>query len=392
MRTIFTFAFLAAIFGFAVSLALGLGDPKGRTLSEKFPLKEQFIEFNGGASRLAGRRFVNTVYRTPRGMLLSEQPRHPRSIESAPSLLADRVDEFRHWLEKRGVAYIYMQAPAKIDMKGLMLPSEFRHDGNLMADRFLAELAKRGVRVMDVRETLTATEDDVMRYFYMTDHHWNNDAAFRAFVEVAPELAALAGADPAAAKRVASRRAWKRKIWENCFMGSKSRRTGRLFGGIDDLAVYTPKFKTKMTIEIPSRKLKRTGSFRETVMWDSDRILAMRGDEFKADAYSHLYIGGLFGVVRFKNRKAPVEKRLVVVGDSYSRPLQGLLSTVFSEILALDQRRFKPGETVAGFVEEFKPAVVLQLDNPGALGLGGGDASGPSGFKSSAVFDYGELR
>ena len=79
------------------------------------------------------------------------------------------------------------------------------------------------------------------------------------------------------------------------------------------------------------------------------------------------------------------------MGDSYSRPLQGFLSTVFSEILALDQRRFKSGETVAGFVEEFKPAVVLQLDNPGALGLGG-DASGPSGFKSSAVFDYGELR
>ena len=117
----------------------------------------------------------------------------------------------------------------------------------------------------------------------------------------------------------------------------------------------------------------------------------MRGDEFKADAYSHLYIGGLFGVVWFKNRKAPVEKRLVVVGDSYSRPLQGFLSTVFSEILALDQRRFKPGETVSGFVEEFKPAVVLQLDNPVALGLGGAEPN-RSGIKNSAVFDYGELR
>ena len=391
MRTIFAIAFLAAIVGFAISLSLRLGDLQGRALSDKFPLKEQFVELNGGASRLAGRRFVNTVYRTGRGMLLSEQPRSPKGMASAASRLADRVDEFKHWLEKRDVAYIYLQAPAKIDMKGLMLPSELRHDGNLMADKFLAELAKRGVRALDLRETLTATEDDVMRYFYLTDHHWNNDAVFKAFVEIAPELAALAGADPAAVKRVASPRAWKRKVWENCFMGTKSRRTGRLFGGLDDLAVYTPKFKTKMKIEIPSRKLKRAGSFRETVMWDSDKILAMRGDEFRADAYSHLYVGGLFGVVRFENRKAPVGKRLLVVGDSFSRPLQGFLSTVFSEILALDQRRFKPGETVAGFVEEFKPAVVLQLDNPGALGLGG-DASGGPGFKSSAVFDYGELR
>ncbi len=388
MRTIFTFAFLATIVGFAVSLALGLGDPKGRTLPQKFPLKEQFIELNGGVSCFVGRRFVNNVYRTPRGMLLSPLVRDAISFSSR---MADHVDEFRHWLEKRGVAYIYVQVPAKIDMRGLMLPSELRHDGNLIADRFLAELAKRGVRVLDIREMLTATEKDVMRYFYMTDHHWNNDAVFKAFVEVAPELVALAGADPAAAKRVASRRAWERKVWENCFMGTLSRRTGRFFGGLDDLAVYTPKFKTKMTIEIPSRKLKRVGSFRETVMWDSDKILAMRGDEFRSDAYSHLYVGGLFGVVRFENRKAPIKKRLVVVGDSFSRPLQGFLTTVFSEILALDQRRFKPGETVAGFVEEFKPAVVLQLDNPGALGLVN-DESGQSGFKSSAVFDYGELR
>ena len=209
MRTVFTFAFLAAIVGFAVSLALGLGDTKGRTLAEKFPLKEQFIELNGGASRLAGRRFVNEVYRTPRGMLLMEMKNSPEKLEK----LADVVAYFADWLAKRNIPYVYAQAPTKIDMEGRMLPPPLVNTGNEKADIFLAAAKERGVHTIDLRRMLTATEDDVMRYFYFTDHHWNNDAVFRVFRRLAPELVSAAGEDPAKAATFLAPASWRRKVW-----------------------------------------------------------------------------------------------------------------------------------------------------------------------------------
>ena len=357
-RTVFSIAFLAVLVGFAMPLVQKAHRAPDKKLSENFPLKEFFVELNGGISRLAGRRFVNTVYRTPRGMLLSELGGANNSLRQC----AEWTVELADFLADRKIAFLYLQAPPKIDLKGTMLPSPLVNKGNENADAFLAMLGSRGIRTIDLRAMLSATEEDMMRHFYLTDHHWNNDAVFKAFGAVVPEIARAAGRDPAPAMPYLSRKSWKRKIWPKCFMGTKSRRTGRLFGGLDDMIVYTPRFKTDMAIEIPSRNIRRRGSFRKTAMWRSGVIGEMKGDEFRADAYSLLYTGGIYGVVRHSNRKAPLKLRLLVVGDSYERPLEAFLSTTFSDVLVLDQRRFASGETVLGFVGEFKPDVVMQLN------------------------------
>lgn len=388
MRTIFAIAFLAAIVGFAVSLALGLGDPKGRTLAEKFPLKEQFIELNGGASRLAGRRFVNEVYRTPRGMLLMEMKNSPEKLEK----LADVVAYFADWLAKRNIPYVYAQAPTKIDMEGRMLPPPLVNTGNEKADIFLAAAKERGVHTIDLRRMLTATEDDVMRYFYFTDHHWNNDAVFRVFRHLAPELVSAAGEDPAKAATFLAPASWRRKVWRKCFMGTRAWRTGRFFGGVlDDAVAYTPRFKTKMTMTVPSRRIRHSGNFRNTVMWRSRTMQTIPENGVRKDGYLSLYIGGMYDVVRHENRGAPVGKRLLIVGDSYVRPLQAMLSSIFTDILVLDQRRFSEGMSVAGFVEEFKPDLVLQLNNPSALGISR-DFADMRTSSSPPLFNYGDLK
>ena len=99
----------------------------------------------------------------------------------------------------------------------------------------------------------------------------------------------------------------------------------------------------------------------------------------------------MFGAVRHENGGAPVKRRLMVIGDSFVRPLQAMLSTVFSDILVLDQRRFAEGESVVKFVEDFKPDVVMQMNNPSALGLSRDFADGRA-TTYPPLFDYGELR
>ena len=379
-RALFAAAFLAVLAVFGLPLAKKALHTPVRVLAEKFPLKRWFVELNGGAHRVVGRKFCNTVYRAPQGMLLSELKGKGR-LEP----IADAVGGFSKWLAVQKVSFIYVQTPSKIDMEGTMLPGPLVNRGNDRADDLMALLAEKGIRTIDLRAMLTATPQDLERYFYRTDHHWNNDAVFKAFGVLAPEIARAVGDDPAVVASYVAASSWKRSVWPQCFTGTKSRRTGLLFGGMDDMIVYVPRFKTKMTMDILSKGVRLSGDFRKTIMWHSSKIRKGGSDGFGKDAYSLLYIGGTYGVVKHENPGAPLKRRVLIVGDSYARPLEAFLSTIVTDLIALDQRRFAPGETVAGFVESFKPDVVIQLCNPSAFGAD--TLSGPKAHQP-VLFTY----
>ena len=384
-RAVFTAAFLAVIAVFGLSLATkALRAPASAcALAENFPYKRWFVELNGGAHLVVGRKFCNTVYRAPRGMLLTESMGKGR-IEP----IADAVADFSRWLAGKQVPFVYVQTPLKIDMEGTMLPAPLVNNGNARADSMMALLAEKGVNAVDLRAMLTATPGDLERFFYRTDHHRNNDAAFKVFSMLAPEIAGAVGDDPSLVAPYVDMASWKRTVWSRCFVGTRSRRTGLLFGGKDDLAVYAPRFKTEMAMDIISRGISLSGDFHKTVMWHSNKIWKGGSDGFGRDAYSLLYIGGIYGVVKHANPGAPLKRRILLVGDSYTRPFEAFLSTVVSDLVVLDQRRLAPGETVAGFVESFKPDFVLQMNNPAALVAGT-----LPGLEThlSVLFTYGKL-
>jgi hypothetical protein len=96
----------------------------------------------------------------------------------------------------------------------------------------------------------------------------------------------------------------------------------------------------------------------------------------------------MYGVVKHENPEAPLKRRVLIIGDSFTRPFEAFLSTIVTGLIVLDPRRFAPGETVAGFVESYKPDVVIQLCNPSAFGA---DAlAGPKTHRP-VLFTYGNL-
>ncbi len=382
-KAVFAVTFLVMLGMFGPLLAKKALRTPVRTLAERFPLKRWFVELNGGAHWLIGRRFCNTVYRASGGMLLSELKGKGR-LES----IADALAGFSQWLAGKKVSFIYVQTPTKIDMEGTMLPWPLVNRGNDRADHLMALLTEKGIHAVDLRAMLTATPEDLEHFFYRTDHHWNNDAVFKAFGMLAPEIARAVGDVPSAVAPYVAASSWKRTVWPQCFTGTKSRRTGLLFGGKDDLIVYVPRFKTEMKMDILSKDISLSGDFRKTAMWRSSKIRKGGTDGFGKDAYSLLYIGGTYGVVKHENPGAPLKRRVLIVGDSYARPLEAFLSTVVTSLIVLDQRRFALGETVAGFVESFKPDVIIQLCNPSAFGAD--PLSGPKTHRP-VLFTYGHL-
>lgn len=364
MRTAFAAAFLVFIAVFACLLVPKLTVRNVRHSASVFPLKKLFVELNGACCRMGGRRLCNGAVKVGNGMLV--RPNDIRLNGQAAAAVA-----FAGWLRKRGIEYVYVQLPCKMDLGGKMCPACFTHTSYQAADGLLAELSNGGVEMIDLRPELASDSERVRRFFYRTDHHWNNDAVFFAFRRVASRLGyEVNDAD------------WTRSTVADCFLGSTGRRTGRWFCGKDDMILYYPKFKTQMSLDIPSAHLHVVGSFQQTNMRNASKI---HPGEVNERAYSEAYVGEIAPIAFHRNETAPVRRRVLVIGDSFVRPLEAFLSTAVTDLCVVDPRRYRKG-TIADCVRSFKPDIVLQMQNPSTLtnDYHGGKPSGRSAF-----FTYG---
>ena len=367
-RTGFAVAFIVFVAGFGTLAARKCLRIPVAKLAARFPAKQKFVEVNGLATRLAGRRMCHGVVAMDGRMLVSGSSARPVSRQLAA------VTQFDRWLKGRGIRYVYCQLPFKMDMGGELCPPIFSHTVYASVDEFLCGLASAGVETLDLRAEFAATSAAVMRNFYRTDHHWNNDAVFSAFKILSAHLGARVDESH-----------WRRKVVPHALFGSLGRRTGRKFAGqLDDVALYCPDFETKMTLEIPERNLKVSGTFEQTIMRNASKIKT--NGKSCARAYSYAYVGEIAGLTLHRNPSAPIKKKILIVGDSFVRPLEGLLSTQVSQIDVLDPRRYRGHGTVAEYVTHTSPDEVYQIMNPRALYSDYlvGDKSG-----SYAFFEYG---
>lgn len=76
----------------------------------------------------------------------------------------------------------------------------------------------------------------------------------------------------------------------------------------------------------------------------------------------------------------------MIIGDSFARPLEAFLSTVVSDLVVVDPRRFPKDDTVAQYVRQLHPDIVLQLTNTGGFFS---DYIGRKGCGRPVMFDYG---
>ncbi|MBR3223230.1 MAG: hypothetical protein IKF72_13500 [Kiritimatiellae bacterium] len=355
-----------------------------KAAESRFPQRLTFVTLNGLFVRLVGQHSCNGVVKTkPHGILL--QP-HANLVKTEKA--AGRMRRFSDFCERHGAKFLYVQLPRKLDVSNRILPAGVVERANDNVRRMLGSIAEAGVAHVDVRADFAATPDDVARNFYRTDHHWRNDAAFRMAGRLAAEIAVRCAAPEADAHRAAellSPDAWTREVHPCCFLGSLGRRTGPLFAGLDDLAVLRPRFATRMSISIPSKRISLSGTFEDTNMRRADEALA-GSKSFVTDAYSALYVGGIYPLVVHENRNAPLRKRVLLIGDSFARPVEAFLSVAVRRLDVVDPRRTARNFSIAGYVRQTKPDIVIQMINPSSLGVD--KMKGPKTGRA-AMFEYG---
>lgn len=336
----------------------GFRDRLHKELLDRCAFHDEMIHLYGGWARASGRSVCNGVLRHHSGMLVNTHLAYADTANRARSLKALGDN-----LAAAGKGLLYVQFPRKIDRGCEMLPRGFAQDfSHESVDGFLKSLDSLGVPFLDVRGTLDSTPEDVQRYFFKTDHHWNFDGAFKVFPAIAEALAKSVGAKPSDIAPYVSLDAWERKKLPRRFLGTDGRRTGALFAGTDEIFYYVPKFKTSISRTVPNRKISREGIFEESAM---DFHFAEKPPSMLLDSGYCIY-GSDFDYVRYVNALAPVKKRLLVAKDSFALPIVAWLATVFARIDVVDLRNY--GQmTLAESSKAFESEAVAVMYNPMAV-------------------------
>ena len=320
---------------------------------KEFALKEQFINLNGLFARITGRTVCNGVSVLNNGMLSYDTV---ADLDMTP--LSTAITQFHRFLSEQEIPFLYVQAPAKSDLADSLVPYGVEHYGNRDADELLASLSQNGVSALDLRQALAATPESVGQYFYRTDHHWNTHGAFAAFGEA---LHYLQTAFPSKAfdMTLADVSNWEQTVYENWFLGSRGKRVGVCFGGVDDLVIYTPKFETKMSFTVPLHQISHSGSFEETLI----RPEYLDKPNYFDESPYYAYIGGDYPLVHHTNELAANDLKILLIKDSFSIPFQAFLSTAVRKLDVIDPR-YLTDTTVQDYITKERPDVVLWMLSP----------------------------
>lgn len=228
---------------------------------------------------------------------------------------------------------------------------------NETADNFLSELKERDINILDFRDKVDDSDLDKSEIFFKTDHHWTIESGFWAFTELVKYLEGM-GYDLDPEKFYTDSNNYNFITYPESYIGSMGRKTGVLYGGVDDFTVIYPKYKTdyQYTAISPGVNIETFGRFEDALLngyafnlEDYDSI--MNTDKY----FSYLYGNQAF--VSIKNNQVNNDYRVLMIKDSMSVPMASFLSTVVSELVLIDPRYYQ--EDITQYAHEQKFDIVL---------------------------------
>lgn len=317
--------------------------------------KDELVNINGGWTRFLGKRLCNGVYRlSGAGRLFGDKPARLSDAEVEKRCRA--IVGFRDFINQWGGRLLYLQPPYGIDNGNVMLPRGVLTDrvhGNENADRIVDMCRKTGTFVLDLRTFMTATPKDVESSFYMTDHHWRIEAVFAYFPKLLAKMREIGVMNE---DYVWDESKWRYVFRPRFFLGYWGRRTGSLFSGLDDFGYYETE-TGPMSMSVPSSLLFTKGPFNDVIISRKHLL----DDTAKANRNA-VYTGENAPLAIVRNPSAPVEKKILIMKDSFARPVIAFLSTLFREIHVIDPRHYR--SDVSEYAASVRPDCVLICYNP----------------------------
>ena len=300
----------------------------------------------------------STVTKTPSNYLANPRP----YVETAELYeRADRLKGIAEATKANGAEFLYVMAPCK--GYNMPYPSNISDFTKSNCDRFAACLKDKQIPTLNLIETMQKqgiTEEDA---FFITDHHWKPDYAFKAVGEICDYLKTNYGFNYDAKNTDISN--FSVTTYENWFLGSQGKKVGSYFTnfGPDDINIILPDFETSFSEEQPIKNHKREGNFAETVMYMEN---VAEKDLYSLNPYA-AYSGGDFREQIITNYNNPDGNTILLIRDSFGCAAAPFLALNSHKLYVTDVRDYEyyVGDkiNVYDYIEKINPDYVIVLYN-----------------------------
>ena len=327
--------------------------------SDEMNGKNDFININGLFMKAAGRETCNNVELMENGMLTE----YYKTLHTDMQERANLVAGFSRFADSLGIPFAFIQMPAKMSLDKAPLLDNYVDYSNENADSMFIALRNAGVNALDLRPYVAADTAMLNEYFYRTDHHWNPKACMEVFPLIMQYLDTLLP-DTKLNLEKTDPSYWTLHTVKDAFLGSRGKRTGIFYGGVDDLLYYTPEFDTFFSTTIPNHRDYREGTFEDTVL---RKEYLKTTNYFSEDNYC-IYYGGNYPIMYLHNYNADNDLSILVIKDSFSMPLLSFLQASFREVTVIDPRYYEEC-SIAEYVYMYRPDAVLECVSASVLAM-----------------------
>lgn len=276
------------------------------------------ISANGTDDHAIDDTSVFRVDIVPRGNNLSEllATHHlvypKRDINNAKKPFATRVDSYNHYAQQlTGVDFYcyYIETDVDVDFIGGHISHDF---ANLLADSLDSSIAFRSLKVESV--------NDYTQYFFRTDHHWNHSGQAKGYRDIVSLLKGdsekLLTLNPI-------------KVENLKYNGYKSRKLNN-YTIYDDFYLNAVSLKPH-TVTI-NGELAQYGNEQQYLAGDFDKSQG-------ANHYAFCF-GSDYGLIDY-DFKRPNQANLLIIGDSFSNPINAFIASHFNHTYIVDLRHYQ---------------------------------------------------
>ncbi|MET3196645.1 DHHW family protein [Gottfriedia sp. OAE603] len=325
--------------------------------SDQYPLRNKMLEINGLFKyKMIDQKIAEIgpkkYYRSNNGFIIQQ------NSNQNPTTLVNELKGLTSELSKKNIPVFYSIIPHKSVFFETELPTYLPSYGKESVKKLRDGLESvPSLHLIDVEKELRKQPKEEI--YFKTDHHWNTKGAFIGYQKIVSELNKTLPeiGDPI------SKDTFKFEKKGLAFNGSYARSTTLSFVTESDQMIVPTNDIISPTVKACIDKDNKC---------DDPVFFPEKLTEVNPYTDRFVYFGLNQALIRYKNSDPISQKKLVILKDSYAKPIIPFLTKHFKEVDVLDTRYFGEdanfkNSSAVKFIEEEKPDAVIFITNTTAV-------------------------
>ena len=303
-------------------------------ISGHFYKRDDLLELNIKKELLLKSSYINNIVIKDDILLPYYKKSSTEYNEENMNKMVNSLSSLNKYCQDNNINFLYVGVPEQSSALKDEYPEylqKSRDDNNTFTYDFFQNLKKNNIHYINMEDYLVS---EPLKYYSKTDHHYNFYGAYETYLKIMSYVKEnffdIEFIDNINIKKVDSE-----------FIGSRNRKLYNLIDSEDYLYTYETNNHIPFEIYDNSKKVEST-VFNENT-----------------DNLYNYYMGGDIGETIIKTNR-PDLKNVLIIGDSFTNPLETILYRNFNETRSLDFRYYNE-MNIFEYLKQYKPDLIIYV-------------------------------